>query len=664
MKRLETLLFRAPVMVLTVLFLASCQTQPRSASAGLSPRLAGLVKEAVFEVVIKKPQEKNILYDKELDWSVIPYAIRSDSYYSIGTAFAISASEALTAFHVINLGAESDVFREYYIRDSEGKVYEVDRVTRASNEKDFLAFTVKERTFSSWFELESSFKVSSQVYSIGNALGEGIVVRNGLVLGTVPEEEDGRWNQLKSSADGNPGNSGGPLVTPEGKVLGLVIALRDNILYSLPASEILSAPAGTTHFRRRAAYSHLLLANRVTKVFEMDAALPAPYGELRRTVFEGYKAHYPGAMAEVFNQAPAYLEGPNNRYILNQMVRSDFPEFALVDRNDQQWKLSDLRVQTFDLNDDGILIQAQVSDFILIKLRRPRTVPLERINTDPKTVMDTILSGVNMERSLGNAGKYRILSFGDPVEVSEYRDSQGRTWIKTWWLVDYEDSIMLAYVLPMPNGPVVFMTKQNSSDRHVYEWDMEASCDRLIAAYRGDMGDWTEFLAMDKWIPSSLKDVAFSWDEPEKTLSLSMPQLSFEADRSVFDWTPRSLLILTPAYYQRDQKIEYGFRSVIVQKDIKGSDYFLIQQHVRPDEKLGSRTMENWNTVTAAKYPFDGVSRLSAQNNTGAAGGLLKAAQESPDVRYSLYLTMEDPGDEVSLTRRYRVLEEDISIIR
>jgi len=655
------------IILLLVLLFASCLTQQgngsNTGSESLSPRLQNLVSDAVFEVLIKKPAEKNLVYDKELDWTVIPYAIRSDDYYSIGTAFAISSTEAVTAFHVIDLSAESDIFVEYYIRDSKKNVYEIDRIHKASNEKDFLVFTVKGKTFSSWFDLEPSFKINSQVFSIGNALGEGIVVRNGLLLGTVPEDEDGRWNQLKSSANGNPGNSGGPLVTPQGKVVGVVVALRDNILYSLPVGEVLSAPLNTTHYRRRFTYGHLLLANRTNQVFETDAALPAGYKELRHTIFQAYKAHYPPAMTQVFAEAPAYLEGPNNRYMLYQTARSDFPEFAFVDKNDDQWKVSDLRTQSYDLPDDGVIIQSEISGFLLVKIRRPKSMPLEKINTDPKTIMDTYLSGISMERTLGS-GKYRILSLGDPVEVSDYRDSQGRTWIKTYWLLDFADSIMLAYILPMPNGPVLFMTRQDSSDRHIYEWDMEATCDRTFAGYRGNMEEWSDFLSAKKWIPDSLTAFSFNWNERDRTLNMALPQLSLKAGESVFSWTSQSTLFMVPAYYRKGEKLEYGFRSLILERDIKGNDYVFIHQHIKPDERLGVKTVEQWNDVKAAKYPFDGQSRLSSRDNTGFTGGLLAQPNVSDDVQYSLYLGMENPGDEEALSLRYKNLEKGISIFK
>lgn len=655
----------AGIIVLLLTLLLSCQSQPTAnMPGGLSPNLQKLVADAVFEVVIKKPVEKNIVYDKELDWTLIPYAIRSDKYYSIGTAFAVSSTEAVTAFHVINLSAESDVFTEYFIRDSKGDVYEVDRVHKASNEKDFLVFTVKGKTFSSWFELNPSFKVNSQVYSIGNALGEGIVVRNGLLLGTVPEDEEGRWNQLKSSADGNPGNSGGPLVTPDGKVVGVVVALRDNILYSLPTSEIVSAPSNNTHFRYRATYQHLLLSNRTDDIFEMDAALPAGYKELRRTIFQGFKEHYPKPMTKLFEEAPKYLDGPNNRFLLYQMVRSDFPEFAFVDKNDDQWKISDLRVQSYDLSNSGILLQTEVSGVILAKIRRPKTESPQKINTDPKTIMDTYLSGISFERTLGSTGKYRILSFGEPVQVTEYRDKQERTWIKTYWLLDFADTIVLVYILPMPNGPVILMTREDSEDRHVYEWDLEAACDRIFAAYRGDMEEWKEYLSLKKWLPASLASFRFTWDEGGKTISLTLPQLSLKAGESVFSFSSQSSLFMAPAYYLKDNVIEYGFRSVIVDRDIKGNDYFMVHQHVKPDTRLGEKASENWNDIVAEKYPFDGIGRLSAGDNTGSAGGLLVQPNVSADVRYSLYLNMESPGDEETLSGRYKAMKEGISIFR
>lgn len=657
-------LFSSFILIIS-LTLTTCLTQQSGTGLNeLSPGLQNLVKEAVFEVLVKKPEEKNIVYDKEPDWTLIPFAIRNDEYYSIGTAFAISATEAVSAFHVINLSQKSDIYTEYFIRDSNGNVFEIDQIRKASNEKDFLVFTVKGKTFASWFDLEPGFRVNSQVFSIGNALGEGIVVRNGLVLGTVPENEAGRWEQLKSSANGNPGNSGGPLVTSDGKAVGIVVSLRDNILYSLPVSELISAPSNTTRYRLRTSYGHLLLHNNTMDVFEMDVSLPAHYKELRDKIYNGYKAHYPKPMTQLFEEAPEYLTGPNNRFILYQTARTDFPEFAYVDKNDDQWKISSIRTSTYELPDDGSLLQAEIDDFYFIKIRRPKSFDIEKINTDPKTIMDTYLSGVNLERSLGNSGKYRMLSIGNPAQVSEYKDKQGRRWIKTWWLVNFADTIFLIYILPIPNGPVIVMTQQDSAHRHIYEWDLEATCDRMFVNYRGEMEEWNKFLAMKKWVPDFLTQASFNWNENSKTVSLSLPQLRFNSNNQVFDWNPQSILFLTPSYYMKNNKMEFGFRSVILYKNIKATDYFYIRQHVKPDERLGTRVIEQWNDVLSGKFPYDGQARISPRENTGSIEGLLTQPGTLTDVRHTLLLHMESPGNEESLTQRYKTMEQGITILR
>lgn len=142
-------------------------------SAGMSAELLKLVNTAVFEVVVEKSQTDPTIYEQELDWERVPYKIRTDKYHSLGTAFAISKTELITAFHVVNLGVESMTYDRYFIRDSEGQVYELDQINAGSNEKDFVIFTVKDRTFTGYFEFEERFETNDPVFSIGNALGKG-----------------------------------------------------------------------------------------------------------------------------------------------------------------------------------------------------------------------------------------------------------------------------------------------------------------------------------------------------------------------------------------------------------------------------------------------------------------------------------------------------------
>ncbi|GHV77455.1 serine protease [Spirochaetia bacterium] len=645
-------------------------TDSPEASPGRQAELLNLVNTAVFEVVVEKPQPDSLVYERELTWEMVPYAIRTDKYRSIGTAFAISGTELITAFHVIDLGEESMIHDRYFIRDSEGKVYEIDQINAGSNERDFLIFTVKDRTFTDYFEFEAHFETNEPVFSIGNAFGEGIVMRNGLILGTVPEDEAGRWNRLKSSADVNPGNSGGPLVTRSGKVVALVTHKADNILYSIPASVIQEAGRSELRYRLRTNYSHLILVNTANRVFETTVPLPAHYQAVQNRIVRAAGEDYDRAMEALFDAAPEYLTGPNNRYLLNTSVSSSFPQMEFVDKDDNNWYLSDLKTSSYTLPDDGRITLASVANFNIYKISRPRTVPLKQIDTEPRYIMDTILQNIRRERTLARNDKYRILSFGDPVEVGEYRDALGRSWIAATWLIEFDDTVMIMYILPLPDGPAVISTLRTSSQRRVYEWDLRKLCDHIQTAYSASFEGWDEFIALNaepavRDIPGFLKDFKFNWRPDAQEVSVESGTVSVGAGKEVFEWTPLSELFIAPCWYQSAEQlpIEFGVRRIFLSRDSRNREYINLYKNIKPDPRLGSSSAEDWNDLVQEKYPYNEQPGISAKDNAGSVGAILQTDPADPGVLYTLYLSMENPQDEENLSRRFNALKTGIRII-
>ena len=328
---------------------------PRS----LNAKILNLANNAVFEVVLEKHDDEQIEYEEEINWDFVPYHIRSDKYNSIGTAFAISKTELMTAFHVMDGDSE-----KYYVRDSQKNIYEVDTITGGSKEKDYLIFTVKGKTFNKIFKFERKYNIGDMVFSIGNALGEGIVVRDGLILGEIPEEDSGRWNELKSSASSNPGNSGGPLVTPNGKVIALVTARRDNIVYSIPIDAILNDDRSVFLFRKKNHYYHFLLANRLRNIFETQVSLPDTYTNVNRLLHEKLINHYNDSMSTLFERALEYITGSNNDYLFNSSrysqtnyLSSRDLYISYVDPDDNYWRLFNPEYYTYNMDNDGVLYQ-------------------------------------------------------------------------------------------------------------------------------------------------------------------------------------------------------------------------------------------------------------------------------------------------------------------
>jgi hypothetical protein len=134
------------------------------------------------------------------------------------------------------------------------------------------------------------------------------------------------------------------------------------------------------------------------------------------------------------------------------------------------------------------------------------------------------------------------------------------------------------------------------------------------------------------------------------------------ADKQVFDWINDSQLYLAPSWYKRNNKPEFGVRKITLDRNLRGNEFIVLYRNIKPDPKLGSNTMENWNDMVIEKYPFDGKPGISVKDNTGSIGAVIKALQPDPEIIYSLFLSMENPLNEENLTQRFDTLKRGISI--
>lgn len=164
---------------------------------------------------------------------------------SSGTGFFISPKGyILTNKHVVSEEAS------YSIMLSDGAVFPA--VVIARDPLYDIAVIMPEMPLElvkplSFIEDRSFVRIGDKVLAIGNALGEfqnsvtsGIISGKGrsLLFGEIENAEDVR-ELLQTDAAINPGNSGGPLITLEGKVVGMNTAIADgeNLGFSLPFDE-------------------------------------------------------------------------------------------------------------------------------------------------------------------------------------------------------------------------------------------------------------------------------------------------------------------------------------------------------------------------------------------------------------------------------------------
>jgi S1-C subfamily serine protease len=232
-----------------------------SAGADLEPQLLNQIQAATFEVVAAKPLTDPLTYARPLPTELLPFQERNDQYYSVGSAFSIGNNRFVTAAHVLATGIGS-LWGSPALRDANGRVYPIDKIEKFSLARDFVVFTVSGNPNSGVLKINTQPLLHEAVYAVGNALGTGVVVRDGVYTSMTPEDLDGRWKWLRFSAAASPGNSGGPLLDKDGAILGVVLMKSpgENLNYALPIEELVNAPDRQATFDNRVSYQLAILS--------------------------------------------------------------------------------------------------------------------------------------------------------------------------------------------------------------------------------------------------------------------------------------------------------------------------------------------------------------------------------------------------------------------
>jgi len=86
----------------TATLLLCLATASWTQAAALDGQLQKRVREATFEVVVPKPAEDAVKYERPPPFELLPFTERNDKYWPLGTAFAISEDTFVTASHVLS----------------------------------------------------------------------------------------------------------------------------------------------------------------------------------------------------------------------------------------------------------------------------------------------------------------------------------------------------------------------------------------------------------------------------------------------------------------------------------------------------------------------------------------------------------------------------------
>lgn len=553
---------------------------------------------AVFEVVVAKYEPAGVEYAEPLPVHLLPKHVRDDAYYSIGTAFTMDGTTFVSAAHVFALQLDSQ-FGQRSLRGADGTVYAIDQFVRYSGVRDLVVFTLREPPGAAKPLVRGARPaVGATVYTVGNAQGEGLSVRGGNVASFTPEPLDSAWEFIRYSAPTSPGNSGGPLLDGQGRVVGVVVRKNDqeNLNYAVPIEELDRLSATRAEFHGRLAEVESGQRHVEDRGFEVE--LPAGYEALAARARKGHEEAVLAVRAAfeekfrdtIFPTASAlrtYLREQQRYYYLAEMVRDASGRWSPGQATNNS---------TLEAGTDQSLYIGSTGDYTFAILERPDDVPLATFVTAPERVMEAMLRLLPISRTVAGV-QVRVTAIGAPHSRDTWRDALGRPWITVTWRL-WDDQVSRLHCTPYPRGLACMLSESSTALAALGLVYARINAPRWTLSYDGRVKDWVEFMALDPALrPSFLSgEVTQTGDK----IAVRLGALRLAASGPGL--SPDSLLVADVEYASMTP-LSMRVAGIGVSTSGEERRGFRVDHVVEP---LSESYRDWWNDVVTGKPPYDG----------------------------------------------------------
>lgn len=619
-RHVPVLLAIAFMFALTASMKAFAASSPVGASAEAQPQGAVLdkktletIQDTTFEVVVKKPEHDSLKYEKPLPLDLLPFAFRNDKYLSLGTAFAIAPNQFVTAAHVLTLGFDSQM-KGFSLRDKNGNVYPIDNILKYSSRRDFIVFTIKGQITKQFIPTNTSPKLNEKVYAVGNAYGQGVVIRDGLYTSDTPEERDGAWKWIRFSAAASPGNSGGPLLDRDGKLIGIVQrkSENENLNFALPIAEVLSAKDKLAVADNKTIYSIDNMPMTKISDYRHEIVLPKTYDELNQELIRLNEQDGEHSLSALFaeNKKDIFPNGSGSlRLLYNSTFSTYFPALVAMGKDGVWDAYKPDNIPKAELGANGFLTTGKLGDSTYFHLRLPDNVALGDVVGDSGKLMDLFLKGAAYTRTISTEN-IKITSMGKAHKESDFLDAYRRKWLVKTWSIEFADQVLEMMALPVPDGLVGCVRIVGTGQGEDHLRDMKALADFFYISYHGTLPQWKTFLSNKNILPAAFSDIQIAF-EPGQEFRYQSKRLAFKYPSSLMKISNTSDLQLGFTYFQDAGKVVWDVSKIVVGEDKGTNTSFAIVRENKPPLNIGDEDLQYWDKLANLRYPFDHTSSFN-----------------------------------------------------
>jgi serine protease Do len=628
-----------------------------ASAATLAPGVQQKLDSATFEVVLAKPVADPLTYEKPLPLELIPYRERIDTYRSIGTAFAIGPNVFVSAAHVIAAGNSSQ-YGPLALRNAAGKTFQVDKILKYSSSEDYAVFSVRNPPALVPLATRSRPPMNTPVFAVGNALGEGVIVRDGLYTSDTPEERDGRWQWLRFSAAASPGNSGGPLIDRTGKVVGVVLrkSPNENLNFALAIGQVTDGSDQAATLESRSSYRMLIMS--AADLIDLKESIPLP-----KNLDEFYAAlhlitdNWMTKVRSDFLKAHKDVIFPlgNSEQLLTTVYTEVFPKF-ITQSDSGKWVLTGEVARKEQLEKNGFIQEGSEDGVFIVRLKAPDDVKVADLLSDSKKFMDLLLKGYRVTRPVGT-DSVRVTSMGKASTELWDTDSYGRKWQIRSWLLPFNDTVVTTFALPTPDGMVMMMSQAPTALNDAANDELKGMRGFFYVSYIGTLAQWHAFLENTSALPATLASAKVQIDYT-RGVGIKTPRFQMLVPASVIKIDDASELMLKYSYMRDGSSTGWDLGGVYLADSTQGNHWVGALRRVRPSPSLPEEVTRHWQSMTAGSHPWEGSPYLAAgRSEINALLNAKEIVAAKKNVGYSMTLNVEGNQPASLMKNNFSALE-------
>jgi serine protease Do len=487
----------------------------------------------------------------------------------------------------------------------------------------------------------AQFRIDTPVISVGNALGQGIVARDGTLTSETPEEQDGAWQWLRFSAPASPGNSGGPLLDASGRVIGVIArkSANENLNYALPIELVLNAPANRASIDMRITAGVPFLTARKSVRVRTGFDLPLPFAQFDRKLIELNDEQFDAARRQLLAESAdqIYPRGNSSRLLADTFLTAN--PAIISQQADGSWDVPRNNAGgTTQLGNDGYIWMGSQPGVALFRIRYPGELDVVRARGDSKLLSEQLLRGIRLGRGFG-AENVRITSLGDAGKPREFKDDFGRTWQQWFYPMPFADSTMVVSALPVPEGYIGMWRSTGGAGVERTALELRQLANFTQVSYSGSLPQWRSFLADTALRPASFGEWKAALD-PAGEISLGFPRFSLQVNKQVLDLTNDSQLNVFPGILMDGDTPAWDVLAVQLNLESRRSAGIGTLRRAKPAADAGQVPTNRWADMQQERGPFSG-SPIRNQGGgvgrkvVGAEGKSLAQAEFLYEVSYA-----------------------------